>query len=32
MLRGTDRLKVTHPDRLKVTHLGPEDGRSGQER
>ena len=29
---GTDRLKVTHPDRLKVTHLVPEDGRSGQER
>ena len=29
---GTDRLKVTHPDRLKVTHLGPEYGRSGQER
>jgi hypothetical protein len=20
---GTDRLKVTHPDRLKMTHLGP---------
>jgi hypothetical protein len=29
---GSDRLKVTHPDRLKVTHLVLEDGRSGQER
>jgi hypothetical protein len=28
----TDRLKVTHPDRPKVTHLVFEDGRSGQER
>jgi hypothetical protein len=27
---GTDRLRVTHPDRLKVTHLGLEDGHLGQ--
>jgi hypothetical protein len=29
---GTDRLRVTHPDLLKVTHLVSEDGRFGQER
>ena len=29
---GNDRLKVTHPDRLKMTHLVLENGRSGQER
>jgi len=30
MKAGTDRLRVTHPDRLKVTHLGLEDGHPGQ--
>jgi hypothetical protein len=29
---GTSVLRVTHPDRLKMTHLVLEDGRSGQER
>ena len=29
---GSDRLEVTHPDRLKVTHLGPEVGHAGQGR
>jgi len=28
--RGTEHLKVTHPDRLKVTHLGLEVGHPGQ--
>jgi hypothetical protein len=27
---GTDHLKVTHPDRLRVTYLGPQDGHPGQ--
>jgi DNA gyrase subunit B len=29
---GTDHLKLTHPDRLKLTHLVPKDSCSGQER
>ena len=31
-LDGADRLKVTHPDRLRMAHHGPKNGRSGQER
>ncbi len=29
---GTEREKWTHPERLKRTHLGVQDGRFGQER
>jgi hypothetical protein len=29
---GNERVKLTHPERVKLTHLGLQNGRSGQER
>jgi hypothetical protein len=31
-LLGTEREALTQPERVILTHLGLEDGRSGQER
>jgi hypothetical protein len=29
---GNERERLTHPERVKLTHLGLQNGRSGQER
>jgi hypothetical protein len=29
---GNERVKLTHAERVKLTHLGLQNGRSGQER
>ena len=29
---GNEREELTHPERVKLTHLGLQNGRSGQER
>jgi hypothetical protein len=32
LLLGNERERLTHPERVKLTHLGLQNGRSGQER